>query len=142
MLGQFDEEAHKQWLRDNPQKRPNSKTSARNQLTHFYQSGSICDKTGEKRQTEVQLKCMENSSSLTKVSLFLMEPKVCQYILGVESPLICEIIGKANEDGLVSPAVLGNILDERNAKDGSSATTAADESPSDAGPSNDVNNEL
>lgn len=30
-----------------------------------------------------------------------MEPKYCEYILGVESPIICDIIGKADENGLV-----------------------------------------
>lgn len=115
MLGYFDEDAHKEWLKENPQKRAISKVGgARAQLTHFYQGGTICDKTGEKRQTEVQLKCMENSSSMTKVSLFLMEPKMCQYILGVESPLICDIIEKANEDGLVPRQVLSKIMDQTN----------------------------
>lgn len=114
-LGSFDEDAHKEWLKENPQKRPNSKPGSRTHLTHFYQGGALCDKTGEKRQTEVQLKCMENSSSLTKVSLFLMEPKVCQYILGVESPLICEIIEKANEDGLVPQHLISQIVDQKNA---------------------------
>lgn len=113
MLGYFDEDAHKQWLQENPQKRPAKSTGARHLLRHFYQGGSLCDKTGEKRQTEVQLKCMENSSSLTKVSLFLMEPNVCQYILGVESPLICEIIEKADEDGLVSREDLSHIVEQK-----------------------------
>lgn len=100
MLGYFNEELHKEWLNENPQKRP-QKIGTRTHLSHFYQSGTICDKTGDTRQTEVQLKCLENSPSLTKVSLFLMEPKICSYILTVESPLICEIIEKANDDGLV-----------------------------------------
>lgn len=101
MLGYFNEEAHKEWLKENPQKRP-KKLGTRTQITHFYQGGSMCDETGEKRQTEVQLKCLENSTSMSKVSLFLMEPKMCNYILGVESPLICEIIEKADEDGLIT----------------------------------------
>lgn len=101
MLGYFNENAHKQWLNENPQKRPKPLQS-RTHLTHFYQGGSLCDKTGEKRQTEVKLKCLENSPSASKVSLYLMEPQTCQYILGVESPLICEILSKADADGLVS----------------------------------------
>lgn len=101
MLGYFNEDAHKEWLKENPQKRP-KKLGTRTQITHHYQGGSPCDETGEKRQTEVQLKCLENSSSMSKVSLFLMEPKICHYILGVESPLICEIIEKVDEDGLIT----------------------------------------
>lgn len=101
MLGYFNEDAHKEWIKENPQKRP-KKIGARAQITHFYQGGSTCTETGGKRQTEVQLKCLENASSMSKVSLFLMEPKICHYILGVESPLICEIIEKADEDGLIT----------------------------------------
>lgn len=101
MLGYFNEDAHKEWIKENPQKRP-KKIGSRAQLTHFYQGGSLCEETGEKRQTEVQLKCLENATSMSKVSLFLMEPKICHYILGVESPLICEIIEKADEDGLIT----------------------------------------
>lgn len=72
----------------------------------------MCEKTGEYRQTEVKLKCMEKAPSPAAVSLYLMEPKTCQYILGVESPLICDIIPKADEDGLVSmPSIT-----EKNAK--------------------------
>lgn len=100
MLGIFDENLHREWIKKNPKKRPR-KVAGHMQITHLYQGGSICDETGEKRQTEVQLKCVE-SASMSKVSLFLMEPKMCNYILGVESPLICEIISKMDEDGLVS----------------------------------------
>lgn len=127
MLGYFNEEAHKEWLKENPQKRPISKVGSRTHLTHLYQGGSLCDKTGEKRQTEVQLKCMENSSSLTKVSLFLMEPKMCQYILGVESPLICEIIDKANENGLVPRDVLSQIVNQKNAAQRNDESVGANE---------------
>lgn len=61
----------------------------------------MCDKTGQPRQTEVKLKCLDNAANPSSVSLYLLEPKYCEYILGVESPLICEILDKANEDGLV-----------------------------------------
>lgn len=61
----------------------------------------MCEKTGEKRQTEVKLKCMDGSNSPTAVSLYLMEPQTCQYVLGVESPLICDILEKADEYGLM-----------------------------------------
>lgn len=112
MLGYFDEELHKQWLNENPQKRPKP-IDNRTHLTHFYQGGSICDKTGEKRQTEVKLKCLENSPSPTKVTLYLMEPQTCQYILGVESPLICEILKEADENGLVPKSNVKAIVDSK-----------------------------
>ncbi|GAB0089102.1 endoplasmic reticulum lectin 1 [Sergentomyia squamirostris] len=100
ILGFFDEKLHREWIEKHPHKRPKP-SNVRTELTHFYQGGSECDKTGEKRETEVKLKCLENATSKTFVSLYLLEPQTCQYILGVESPLICEILQKADNDGLI-----------------------------------------
>lgn len=98
LLGVFDEQAHKNWLKENPQKRPSKNARY---ITHLYQGGSKCDETGELRQTEVQLKCLENSTSKSRVSLYLMEPKTCNYILTVESQFLCDVIVAADEDGLI-----------------------------------------
>lgn len=73
----------------------------RTSISHFYSGGDICDKTNKPRQTEVKLKCLENSSSPAQVSLYLLEPRTCHYILGVESPLICDILPLADENGLI-----------------------------------------
>ena len=46
--------------------------------------------------------------------LFLLEPKTCEYILGVESPLICEILEHADENGLVienAPLLLSSFVE-------------------------------
>lgn len=99
-LGFFDENKHKEWLKQNPDKRPAPK-AIRTDISHLYQGGTVCDKTGEKRQTEVKLKCMLNVPSPSTVSMYLLEPKTCQYILVVESPLICDILKLVDEDGLV-----------------------------------------
>lgn len=100
MLGTFDESMHKDFLNTHPEKRPKAKTQ-RKQITHFYSKGSVCDKTGKFRQVEVILKCLENSQSASQVSLYLLEPTVCNYVLGVESPLICKILDKVDNDGLM-----------------------------------------
>ncbi|KAH9644119.1 hypothetical protein HF086_015449, partial [Spodoptera exigua] len=73
----------------------------RTSVSHFYSNGDVCDKTGKPRQTEVKLKCLENSSSPAQVSLYLLEPRTCHYILGVESPLICDILPLADNTGLI-----------------------------------------
>ena len=104
LLGVFDEKTHKEFLLEHPEKRPKPK-GKRKQITHFYTGGSTCDKTGQQRQTEVVLKCLENAQSRSSVILYLLEPKVCHYILGVESPLICDILDKVDEDGLVPSAI-------------------------------------
>ncbi|XP_023015308.2 endoplasmic reticulum lectin 1 [Leptinotarsa decemlineata] len=108
-LGIFDKQKHLDWIKNNPNKRPKP-IQQRKQISHLYSGGSVCDKTGKPRQTEVRLKCLQNPPSHNTVSLYLLEPKYCQYILGVESPLICDILPRADENGLVD--VLGNELSE------------------------------
>ncbi|KAJ8921460.1 hypothetical protein NQ315_003078 [Exocentrus adspersus] len=100
-LGLFDKEKHLEWIHQHPHKRPKP-LAQRKQLSHFYSGGTVCDKTGKPRQTEVKLKCLENPSSPSAVSLYLLEPRYCEYILGVESPLICDILSRTDEDGLVA----------------------------------------
>ncbi|XP_021916263.1 endoplasmic reticulum lectin 1 isoform X2 [Zootermopsis nevadensis] len=99
-LGTFDKEKHLEWLERNPHKRPKP-LAHRKQIIHLYSGGTPCDKTGRPRQTEVKLKCLESSSSPGSVALYLLEPKTCEYILGVESPIICNILSQADDNGLV-----------------------------------------
>lgn len=106
ILGIFKENLHKEYLENHPEKRPKLKSN-RKQITHFYAEGSFCEKSGKQRQTEVVLKCLENAQSPSSVSLYLLEPKTCNYILGVESPLICKIIDKVDENALI-PAKIDN----------------------------------
>ncbi|XP_053612554.1 endoplasmic reticulum lectin 1 isoform X2 [Plodia interpunctella] len=103
LLGEFHEERHLRWLRDNRGKAPKP-VEYRTSVSHLYSGGDMCDKTGQPRQTEVKLKCLENASSTAQVSLYLLEPRTCHYILGVESPLICDILPLADENGLIRSA--------------------------------------
>merc|ERR1712130_657327 len=64
----------------------------------FYAGGDICDVTGKPREVVVRLKCKPSQTSL---SLYLLEPKTCSYILGLESELLCSILANANENGLI-----------------------------------------
>ena len=62
---------------------------------------TVCFCISEKpRQVEVKLKCKRSDSPST-VSLYLLEPKTCEYVLGIESPLVCDIIHLADDDGLM-----------------------------------------
>lgn len=58
---------------------------------------------------QVKLKCVE-SSSAGAVSLYLIEPHTCQYILGVESPMVCQILGSLDEYGLSEPSVTDDVV--------------------------------
>jgi len=99
-LGFYNAEVHRQWLQANPQKRPKP-AAARRHVSHFYSGGSVCEETGGARSVEVKLKC-KISESPNAVSLYLLEPRTCEYILGVESPIICGLIDGADEEGLMT----------------------------------------
>lgn len=52
LLGVFNMQDHIKWLSLNEDKKPKF-DGTRQTLSHFYSSGSVCQKTGEKRETEV-----------------------------------------------------------------------------------------
>lgn len=99
-LGVFNKQKHLDWIEQHSHKRPKP-LAQRTQLSHLYADGAVCDKTGKPRQTEVKLKCLEDLSNMNAVSLYLLEPRYCEYILGVESPLVCDILARADENGLI-----------------------------------------
>ncbi|KAF0288671.1 Endoplasmic reticulum lectin 1 [Amphibalanus amphitrite] len=98
-LGFFSRDVHREWLTHNPQKRPRP-AAGRRHVSHFYSGGSMCDEISAPRSVEVKLKCKQ-SESPNAVSLYLLEPRPCQYILGVESPIVCRLVEQANDDGLI-----------------------------------------
>ena len=64
----------------------------------FYTDGDVCDITGMPRDVIVRLKCKPGATSL---SLYLLEPKTCSYILGLESQLLCQLLTEVDEQGLI-----------------------------------------
>jgi len=98
-LGRFNLDKHREWIDQNPNKKPKS-LETRKHVSHFYSGGDICDITGKPRHVEVKLKC-KKSESASAVSIYLLEPKTCEYVLGVESPLVCDILASADEYGLM-----------------------------------------
>jgi len=56
VLGVFDMQEHINWLSNNEEKKPKLDVHGKRQtVSHFYSSGSVCQKTGEKRETEVKI---------------------------------------------------------------------------------------
>ena len=77
-----------------------SRVSVEKHLKMFIIFSFSCNLPENPRQVEVKLKCKRSDSPST-VSLYLLEPKTCEYVLGVESPLVCDIIHLADDDGLM-----------------------------------------
>ncbi|KAF6723751.1 Endoplasmic reticulum lectin 1 [Oryzias melastigma] len=104
VVGNWNAEEHVDWAKKNVarsfQLRDDGVQKVKS-VSHFYGHGDECDLTGKPRQVIVKLKCKE-SESPHAVTVYMMEPQTCQYILGVESPVICRILDTADEHGLLS----------------------------------------
>lgn len=98
-----------EWLEKNPSSKNTRKNE--NQLSNFYGGGEVCDKTNQPRQVEVKLKCTESSISSNAIALYLLEPRPCEYILNVESSLICDILPYA-EDNMLLPQSLQKLEED------------------------------
>jgi hypothetical protein len=66
ILGVFDVLEHVNWIKANPHKKPKP-IGLRKQISHFYSHGTICDKTGKPRQTEVKLFKIINFKYINKL---------------------------------------------------------------------------
>lgn len=75
-------------------------------VQHFYSSGDSCDLTKKPRQVVVQLKCKKDAKSPHAVTIYLLEPTTCQYILGVESLIVCDLLDSADDLGLLNVSTL------------------------------------
>uniref|UniRef100_A0A8C3TVF2 Endoplasmic reticulum lectin n=1 Tax=Catharus ustulatus TaxID=91951 RepID=A0A8C3TVF2_CATUS len=104
VVGTWSREEHIEWSRKNAARtfylREDGTQTVR-MVSHFYGNGDVCDLTDKPRQVTVKLKCKE-SDSPHAVTIYMLEPHSCQYILGVESPVICKILDTADEYGLLS----------------------------------------
>ncbi|XP_045467077.1 endoplasmic reticulum lectin 1-like [Harmonia axyridis] len=99
-LGKFNLNKHLEWIRSRPYKRPKP-LGYRTYITQFYTDGSVSNITGRPRQTEVKLKCIENTTHKDALVMYLHEINFGKYLLGIESPILCQVVPKADEDGLV-----------------------------------------
>ncbi|VDK55975.1 unnamed protein product [Anisakis simplex] len=101
VLGIFNEEIHKQWIRENPQKQPLKIDGYVILTSHIYTGGDVCEEENIHRSVEVRIRCRPSEGSQSAVTLFLLEPHTCQYVLGVESPRFCDLLQEVDEFGLL-----------------------------------------
>ncbi|KAK1171031.1 endoplasmic reticulum lectin 1-like isoform X1 [Acipenser oxyrinchus oxyrinchus] len=104
VVGNWNQEDHLGWAKKNVARSYQLKDDDVQKVkvvSHFYGNGDVCDLTGKPREVIVKLKCKE-SESPHAVTIYMLEPQACQYILGVESPVICKILDTADENGMLS----------------------------------------
>lgn len=108
LVGTWDKQNHIEWVKTNKPKiyknevDPNTKLPSTEVkiIQNFYSNGDMCEESGKKREVVVKLKCMQSKGSSHSVSIYLLEPKTCSYVLGVESPIICDLLQNTDENGL------------------------------------------
>lgn len=101
-LGNWIPDNHIKWLEKHPEKKP-AQGKTPKQVSNYYSQGDPCaDSGGKARHVEVKLKCkiMPNAQS-DSVAIYLIEPQTCEYILGVESPILCRLLSSVDENGLI-----------------------------------------
>jgi len=59
-------------------------------LVQRWGDGTYCDKTGKKREIEVQFHC---SMTMTDTILFVKETQTCHYLLHIATPRLCGVPG-------------------------------------------------
>lgn len=104
IVGAWNAQEHIDWAKNNVARSYQLKEDGVQKVklvSHFYGHGDVCDLTGKPRQVIVKLKCKE-SESPHAVTVYMLEPQTCQYVLGVESPVICRVLDTADEHGLLS----------------------------------------
>ncbi|CAL8299971.1 unnamed protein product [Merluccius merluccius] len=107
VVGSWSAQEHLEWAKKNVARSYQLKDDGLQKVklvSHFYGHGDLCDLTGKPRQVVVKLKCKE-SESPHAVTVYMLEPQTCQYILGVESPVICRILDTADEHGHLSLSI-------------------------------------
>ena len=95
-LGTWDMDSHISWFDENKSR---NKLISQSTVLHFYTDGDICDETGTQRVVVVKMRCVQ-TSSMEQVTLYLEEPKVCEYQLTVESRMFCELMESVGDHGL------------------------------------------
>jgi endoplasmic reticulum lectin 1 len=94
-LGEWHLADHITWLQDFPHKRPLADTNQRQTVSFLYSRGQYCELTKRQRQVEVKFKCLLTKGAA--VTIYLVEPVECEYLLALESPWFCGFVNSADK---------------------------------------------
>ncbi|KAG8443671.1 hypothetical protein GDO86_009005 [Hymenochirus boettgeri] len=89
VVGVWKMEDHLEWAKKNMARSylpPVNGIQTVKTVSHFYGGGDVCELNERPRQVIVKLKCKQ-SDSPHAVTVYMLEPQACQYILGVSTIL-------------------------------------------------------
>uniref|UniRef100_A0A158QDM3 Oxysterol-binding protein n=1 Tax=Hymenolepis diminuta TaxID=6216 RepID=A0A158QDM3_HYMDI len=102
-LGKWNEDAHLKWVKQSSLRKPQFPLDKRVKITQFYSDGDYCGEIKAPRTVRLSFVCQVKVS--TNVQLSFSEPSTCQYSISLESPLFCDLLKHADENGLFPSGV-------------------------------------
>lgn len=91
VLGVYDADVtadlHKNLTDVSLQKDHRSKSAAQRYHSHIYTNGTLCDLTGEPRETEVRFVCADTGNNMINS---ITESSTCKYTLIFHAPVLCK----------------------------------------------------
>ncbi|CAM4809074.1 unnamed protein product [Rotaria magnacalcarata] len=100
LLGTWNYQKHVEWINTNPKKKSDDKTVERQYASLYYGNGDQCELAKKPRVVEVKLRCSTRNNKSHVPTMYLVEPESCSYVLGIESPVFCNIIDYTDENGI------------------------------------------
>lgn len=85
----------------------------------YYSNGDICHELNRKRFVEVKFRCIRSKEKQHQhtISLYLIEPSLCEYLLAIESPWLCDYVESLDSNGLPVEVIDAPVEDKRVDKD-------------------------
>ncbi|CAL8111604.1 unnamed protein product [Orchesella dallaii] len=126
-LGRWNKDKHIEYLEKHPHKKSITMQNKRT-VIQYYSNGDSCDQTGQPRSVEVKLKCVDNPSP-SAIAVYLLEPKTCEYTLGVESSLLCPLLKQSDDYGLFDVSEFVAAAEKAGSKSASPAPVSGASKP-------------
>ena len=100
ILGIWDQTKHINWAKSQPKEAYMNLEAKKPHVTLYYGQGDICHENNQYRHTLVNLRCAPSLQSVTSISVSLTEPKLCSYVMTVDSGMFCELLKHVDEYGV------------------------------------------
>ncbi|BHF59182.1 Endoplasmic reticulum lectin 1 [Sparganum proliferum] len=99
LLGTWSKDVHMKWIRRFTTYRPHSDPKKRTKISLYYGSGDFCQEVQTRRSVVLTLQCQPAAKSTVQLSF--SEPNTCHYSITLESALFCDIVKRADENGIL-----------------------------------------
>ena len=100
VLGMWSKDEHIKWTKGQPKEAYRNLDAKKSTVTLYYGQGDICHENNDYRHTLVKLRCSPSTKSTASISVSLTEPKLCSYIMTVDSGMFCDLLKHVDEYGI------------------------------------------